>query len=36
MSISMLENEDDIVLVCVVICKFKEPMHSDTTHIDQI
>ena len=36
MSISILENEDDIVLVCVVICKFKEPMHSDTTHIDQI
>ena len=29
MSISMLENEDDIVLVCVATCKFKEPMHSD-------
>ena len=29
MSISMLENENDIVLVCVAICKFKEPMHSD-------
>ena len=29
MSISMLENVDDFVLVCVAICKFKEPMYSD-------
>ena len=26
MSISMLENVDDFVLVCVAVCKFKEPM----------
>ena len=29
MSISMLQNVDDIVLVCAAICNFKEPMYSD-------
>ena len=29
MSISMLENVDDILLVCAAICNFKEPMYSD-------
>ena len=29
MSISMLENVDDIVLLCAAICHFKEPMYSD-------
>ena len=29
MPISMLENVNDILLVCAAICNFKEPMYSD-------
>ena len=29
MLISMLENVNDILLVCAAICNFKEPMYSD-------
>ena len=29
MSILMLENVDDIALVCAAICNFREPMYID-------
>ena len=38
MSISMLKNVDDIVLLCAAICNFKKPMYNDKdkSYIDHV